>query len=135
MATPINYVGSIDNEKGAFPNNQRADIMRKSMENKNMLSEKGSIYVGTGRTNTTDGNTTAETKALPVGADGQVLIADSNEETGLKWGSTDSLTVFRADNIRVIDSNTGIISYKSMVVSTSMPSVPDANTLYLIREA
>ena len=44
-------MANITDDNGAIQTGLRADIMRKSMENKNLLSSKGSIYVGTGNTN------------------------------------------------------------------------------------
>lgn len=46
----------VSKEVGAIPDNCWANVMRVSMENKNLLSDKGSIYVGTGQKNSvTDG--------------------------------------------------------------------------------
>lgn len=74
---------------GFIENGLRADIMRHSMENKNLLNTKGSIYVGTGRKTTI---TTSQgdynvpiTTSLPCGANNTVLTADSSEPTGLKY--------------------------------------------------
>ena len=74
---------------GFIANGLRADIMRHSMENKNLLNTKGSIYVGTGRQTTI---TTSQgdynipiTTSLPCGANNTVLTADSSDPTGLKY--------------------------------------------------
>lgn len=91
-----NLVSDVLNETGAIPDNQWANVMRISIENKNLLATKGSIYVGTGGTNTVttgdkdaDGNyltqTIAKTMALNPGTNGQVLTADSTTTEGLKW--------------------------------------------------
>ena len=56
-----------------IPTGLRADIMRSSMENKNLLSKKGSIYVGTGETVTVGGEKIYKTKALELGSSGQVF--------------------------------------------------------------
>ncbi len=60
-------------------NGLRADIMRSSMENKNLLSDKGSIYVGTGEKITTGGTSVAKTKALALGENGNVLISKGGD--------------------------------------------------------
>ena len=62
-----------------IPTGLRADIMRSSMENKNLLSKKGSIYVGTGETVTVGGEKIYKTKALELGSSGQVLIVKDGE--------------------------------------------------------
>lgn len=56
-----------------IPSGLRADIMRNSMENKNLLAKKGSIYVGTGETMTVGGEKIYKTKVLELGANGEVL--------------------------------------------------------------
>lgn len=48
---------------------------------KNAFTEKGQILVGTG-----DGTYTA----LPVGTDGQVLVADSTQASGVRWATISS---------------------------------------------
>jgi hypothetical protein len=48
---------------------------------KNAFTAKGQILVGTGNGTYT---------ALPVGADGQVLVADSTQASGVKWASISS---------------------------------------------
>ncbi|MBO7691913.1 MAG: hypothetical protein J6T10_04675 [Methanobrevibacter sp.] len=62
---------------GAIETGLRADVMRLSMENKNLLSNKDSIYVGTGDTTSVnvDGSTITipTTKALEKGSDNTVL--------------------------------------------------------------
>jgi hypothetical protein len=43
-----------------------------------VFSDKGSLIAATG---------TATPADLPVGSDGQVLVADSNETLGVKWAT------------------------------------------------
>lgn len=65
-------------ENGCIRNGLRADIMRCCMENKNLLAEKGSIYVGTGetivKTGLDDDVEIAKTKALNPGSSGELLM-------------------------------------------------------------
>lgn len=91
----------LDLETGTIPNNLYANEMRVSMENKNLLSKRGSIYVGMGTENsvpvpdgtpgTTGGQSkSAKTVALERGADGQILTAipqatSGNPNCGLGW--------------------------------------------------
>lgn len=48
---------------GSIPDQLWANVMRKSMENKNLLAQKGALYMGTGNTQTVD--------TLTEGADGE----------------------------------------------------------------
>ena len=75
----------------------RADIMRKRMEDKNTLTGKGSLYVGTTPTSAeqidADGTTyiirqTAELAIPEVGKDNYMLITDSTTPTG--WTFTNN---------------------------------------------
>lgn len=75
-------MASITDDNGAIQTGLRADVMRKSMENKNLLSSKGSIYVGTGDTNdvVVSGSTVSipKTAALTVGNQNEVLSVGTN---------------------------------------------------------
>lgn len=69
-----------DNPINTIPAGLRADIMRCSMENKNLLQTKGAIYVGTGEVlQLGDGNdsdiTVAKTEALDPGTNGYPLVS------------------------------------------------------------
>lgn len=83
-------MSNIDND-GFIINGLRADIMRKGIENKNLLSIKGSLYVGTGVLDSTtiDGQTIniSTTNSLnPSVLDiNKILIADSTQSLGLKY--------------------------------------------------
>ena len=74
-----------------IPNGLPGVVMRKSMENKNILAEKGSLYVGTGVAETVEilGNSykIAQTGKLTPGpdSDNKVLVADSKEPMGLAY--------------------------------------------------
>lgn len=46
---------------------------------------------------------------LPVGTDGQALIADSSQATGLAWGNVAALTVEEADSVPSVDNVDTII--------------------------
>ena len=78
---------NIKDQNGRIVTGLRADIMRKSMENKNLLAHKGSIYVGTGDSEritvageTVDIPITAE---LQPGAENTVLaVTDSSGTLG-----------------------------------------------------
>lgn len=76
---------------GQIPNGLPGEVMRKSMENKNILAEKGSLYVGTGVAETVEilGNSykIAQTGKLTPGpdSDNKVLVADSKEPMGLAY--------------------------------------------------
>ena len=65
-------------------NGLRADIMRKRMEDKNTLKNKGSLYVGTGNKETIETKDTYETKELSKGNSGEILICLSSDGT-LEW--------------------------------------------------
>ena len=68
----------IVNGENTIPSGLASDLMRMSMENKNLLKTKGSIYVGTGRTNK-DG--VAITEALKPGEPNTVLTVLDSEGT------------------------------------------------------
>lgn len=72
-------------------NNLRADVMRKSIENKNLLTNKGSMYVGTGNAETVtiggDIYVIPITAELPTQEQGQIL-ADTvlTTQTAVTYG-------------------------------------------------
>ena len=69
-----------DNEYNVIIPGLRADIMRCSMENKNLLSVKGSIYVGTGENNDLGGGVSVpKTEALTPGNQGYPLVSKGND--------------------------------------------------------
>lgn len=76
-------MSNIDND-GFITNGLRADIMRKSIENKNLLSIKGSLYVGTGISDII--NVPVTNSLNPSVSDvNKILIADSTQSLGLKY--------------------------------------------------
>lgn len=84
----------IETGSNAIPNGQVASVMRRSMENRNLLSEKGALYAGTGEPYATQdsvGNTynTAITDAVKAPTQsGQVLVSNLDSggpDTGLEW--------------------------------------------------
>ena len=75
MADSNNF---IVNGENTIPAGLASDLMRMSMENKSLLKTKGSIYVGTGRTNE-DG--VAITEALEPGERNTVLTVLDSEGT------------------------------------------------------
>lgn len=80
-----------------IPNGLPGEAMRKSMENKNILAEKGSLYVGTGETERVeiagDNYLVAKTGKLTPGSDsnGMVLVADSTAQFGLSYKNVASV--------------------------------------------
>ena len=76
-------------EKEQIPNGLPGEAMRKSMENKNILADKGSLYVGTGAAEKVkilgDDYLIAQTGKLSPGSNNEVLVADSNEPMGLVY--------------------------------------------------
>ena len=120
------------NEKGIIPNNTSAKSFRQSVENKNLLAAKGSIYVGTGDVNA-DGS--AITAALPAGDLNTVLQV--GEGKTLKYGKVTSdnidqnnFTSPKANTIKVNDNN--YCSVVQMTQAAYNTAVKDPNTLYII---
>lgn len=85
------------NSNTVIPHGLRADIMRKHMENKNTLTKKGSLYVGTGTTYSSDSPDyfsniqCYKTEELePVDVAGKPLVSKgldgSNNQLGIEWG-------------------------------------------------
>ena len=78
-------------ENKQIPNGLPGEAMRKSMENKNILAEKGSLYVGTGAVERVKilGNDylIAQTGTITPkkNENGKVLVADSTEPMGLVY--------------------------------------------------
>lgn len=111
--TNFNPEDLIESGSGAIPNGQLAPVMRRSMENKNLLVDRGSIYVGTGTTYDTldseDGTNTyktAITQALPPPEEGlkQVLTSDVDNAAnpvGLKWQTVS----FETAKVNVLEEN------------------------------
>ena len=98
-----------------IPSGLRADIMRKRMEDKNTLENKGSLYVGTGISTVISASDaagvvrsetiyTTEALTIPSGKEnGAILVTDSSSRNGLKWGNDISVSSLSAATI----TNTG----------------------------
>ena len=120
------------NENGIIPNNTSAQSFRQSVENKNLLAAKGSIYVGTGDVNADD---SAITAALAAGDLNTVLQV--GEGKTLKYGkiTTDNIdqnnfTSPKANTIKVNDNN--YCSVVQMTQAAYNTAEKDPNTLYII---
>lgn len=93
-------------ENGCIKNGLRADIMRCCMENKNLLAENGSIYVGTGEKivigdGTPNRITIAKTAALSPGEYGEVLMIKDGELCYSKLSEIN----FHYDPSGIVDGN------------------------------
>lgn len=138
MAT-YDYSNMIDSNN-VIPNSKPAAPMRMSMENKNLLTTKGAIYVGTGTTNTvtinvvdsanvssTDTYNVAKTASLAPGSDGAVLESNSSSEYGLRWRIKQGVGTFSTWTKR--DSNTDWLGvYFTTVTSTEAPILDSVNS-------
>lgn len=126
------------NENGIIPNGTPAQSFRQSVENKNLLAAKGSIYVGTGTIND-DGS--AKTTALAAGDANTVLqVVQDGEAKNLKYGKIttnhidqNNFTSPQADKIKVQDNYCSVVqktqaAYNSLVENHET----DVNTLYII---
>ena len=100
-----------DAEKNALANNLPGRVMRLSMENKNLLMEKGQIYVGTGNTHPVtityvddgSGGSSSVTYNIPITEASPVpsstatsgaplfLVFTGEGDTGLKWKTVDEI--------------------------------------------
>ena len=98
-----------DAEKNALANNLPGRVMRLSMENKNLLMEKGQIYAGTGNTHPVtityvdDGGSSSVTYNIPITEASPVpsstatsgaplfLVFTGEGDTGLKWKTVDEI--------------------------------------------
>lgn len=126
------------NTNGTIPNNTPAQSFRQSVENKNLIATKGSIYVGTGDVNS-DGS--AITAALAAGGLNTVLqVVQDGEGKTIQYGklTTDNIdqnnfTSPQADKIKVQDNYCSVVQktqkqYDDLTKSQQI----DANTLYII---
>lgn len=127
----------IDNEGiGIIPNNTEAINFRQSVENKNLLAEKGSIYIGTGQyIDLGEGKKAAKTAALVAGDPNTVLQV--GEGATLKYGklTTDNIdqnnfTSPQADKIKVQDNYCFVVQMNQTAYDTLAEK--DPNTLYII---
>lgn len=74
--------------RNTIPDNLRSDVVRNLIENKNVLAQKGALYVGTGNSQEFDGTSCAETVAItPPSQVDCVLVSDNSPSAdgGLKW--------------------------------------------------
>lgn len=125
------------NTNGTIPNNTPAQSFRQSVENKNLLATKGSIYIGTGNANTNDGS--AITAALAAGDVNTVLqVVQDGEGKTIQYGklTTDNIdqnnfTSPQADKIKVQDNYCSVVQ---MTQAAYNAAVKDPNTLYIIIE-
>lgn len=101
---------SLKDQDGVIPNNLRADVMRKSMENKNLLTHKGSLYIGTGTTESyeVDGNQVniCQTSELTPGSPYTVLkVKVIDSDTSLQYAKVDKFMVVSDEyNIKCSDA-------------------------------
>ena len=81
------------NGNTVIPHGLRADLMRKHMENKNTLTKKGSLYIGTGEKYSSgspdyfsDVSCYKTAELTPSATAGEALVADPKGAKGIKWG-------------------------------------------------
>ena len=129
----------IDNEGiGIIPNNTEAINFRQSVENKNLLAEKGSIYIGTGQyINLGEGKKAAKTAALAAGDPNTVLQV--GEGKTLKYGKLTKDNIDqnnfispKADKIKVQDNYCSVVQMTQTAYNSLAEK--DPNTLYIIIE-
>lgn len=130
------------NENGIIPNNTAAKIFRQSIENKNLLAEKGSIYVGTGEhIDVNDNKSPFTTAALAAGGLNTVLqVVQDGEGKTIQYGklTTDNIdqnnfTSPKADKIKVQDNYCSVVQMTQAAYnSLSETGKTDVNTLYII---
>lgn len=80
------------NNNGCINSNLRSDLMRKSMETKNLLDSQGAIYVGKGsevsipvKDTSVQSVSLSTTGSLPAGDNNTVLTCQSNANLGLTY--------------------------------------------------
>lgn len=127
-----------------FPNNQRADVMRHSLENKNLLSKRGSIYVGTGTNHAVgdSGINVANTSVLNppevsnVISDDYIIVTNHSATNGLEYKALSNIIVGNSDKI-YITSNVANLSdgYKNITIANVLPANASYDTIYYIVEA
>lgn len=121
------------NENGIIPNNTSAQSFRQSVENKNLLAAKGSIYIGIG-----DANDDGSAKTTALAAGGLNTVLQVGGEKGLQYGkiTTDNVDKNnfispRADTIKVNENNYCSVVQMTQTAYNSLAE-QDPNTLYII---
>lgn len=101
---------SLKDQDGVIPNNLRADVMRKSIEKKNLLTHKGGLYIGTGIAESyeVDGDQVniCQTSELAPGSPYTVLkVAAINSGTNLQYAKVDNFMIVPGEyNIQCSDA-------------------------------
>jgi hypothetical protein len=136
--------GSVLNSDGTFPDGQRSDVMRNSLENKNLLSKKGSIYIGTG-TNHAVGNSeinVANTSVLnppevsDVISDDYIIVTNHSATNGLEYKALSGIIVGNSNKIYATSDVTNVSSgYKNVTITNALPPNASYDTIYYIVEA
>jgi len=84
-------------------NGLRADIMRKRMEDKNTLSHKGSLYVGTGEKETINGVDIYKTQELQAPTETSFLSFEESTQE-IQWNSFNKELQSKVNNTKNQDS-------------------------------
>ena len=112
-----------DKNENVIPAGLRADIMRKRMEDKNTLQNKGSLYIGTGEKET-DKDTNEimyKTEELQKGNSGEVLLSEIDSETNLRkleWTRNINITVNSAKSALKTTSSSFSLPTTKLVATT-----------------
>ena len=91
-------------------NNRSFEEFRKRCEDKNTLKDKGSLYVGTGSSNTTsNGAAVWTTTSTPSPSENSLLVKDLSQEGGLNWKSVsdvlnDAATAGQTTSVKDVQS-------------------------------
>lgn len=101
---------------GNIETNLRADIMRSSMENKNILTTAFSMYIGTGEK---DSNNVAITKELKIYNDNLVFVSGSELKTGTLLNENFLQTLYTSlkttwESYKILDCNFGETTYPNL---------------------
>ena len=121
---------NLSDENGNIVNGLRADIMRCCMENKNLLQNRGDMYVGTGTTiELLGGVQIPKTTTLPLGDAGEVLMSKDGDLCYSKIITENFNTSFNGKN-RVC-SDFGLLTE----LGQTNPKIPASASLCSFQEA